>query len=528
MFETQSMRKIGMLALAGLLAGALGCRQELPVNFESNLVHAHKYEMTQGVPMDQVVEDTDWALERLFGTPDHPKLPELSDPEATELVQSVVSLERLESVAGPVQIEGDQVLAGAYRQHCATCHGDTGNGRGPAGAALNPYPRDYRMGIFKFKSTTRDAKPTKEDLARVIRHGIPGSGMVPIPGITEEEIQSLVDYVIYLSWRGQVERQIMDAAIFDLDLAAGQRVIRPEFADLADTEIDPLSEEEEALVDALEEKLETALLDALTPQVQEANPEADEEELAELVEEELDYLPVAEREALTEQVLVDLASQAELDAWKHHQQLERKEMFEENWSYIEESVISVAESWLEAEEEVTELVEAGEIPVPQDRAEFAAMMKGPEAAALTASVERGRELFLSEAVGCSKCHGKAGRGDGQTEDYDDWTKDWTVNVGLDPKNTDKLVPLMARGALKPQNIKPRNFAEGVFRGGSAPQHLFRRIANGIAGTPMPAASEIEGTFEKRDIWHLINFVRSLEELKPSEGADQLADAAPAA
>ncbi len=107
---------------------------------------------------------------------------------------------------------------------------------------------------------------------------------------------------------------------------------------------------------------------------------------------------------------------------------------------------------------------------------------------------------------CAKCHGKEGRGDGPQQDYDDWTKEWTLRIGIDPSDYDAQVPLIARGALPPRKISPRDFRQGEFRGGSAPEQIYRRIAVGIDGTPMPAA-----TIPPEEIWHLVNFVRSLAE-----------------
>jgi mono/diheme cytochrome c family protein len=120
------------------------------------------------------------------------------------------------------------------------------------------------------------------------------------------------------------------------------------------------------------------------------------------------------------------------------------------------------------------------------------------------SVKKGKEIFLSEQAACAKCHGIEGRGDGQNQDYDDWTKEWTLRIDIDPNDAAEQVPLIARGALPPRKIVPRDFREGLFRGGSEPEHIYRRIAAGIDGTPMPAAS-----IPPEDIWHLVNFVRSL-------------------
>ncbi|MEM9827834.1 MAG: hypothetical protein AAF958_14680, partial [Planctomycetota bacterium] len=99
---------------------------------------------------------------------------------------------------------------------------------------------------------------------------------------------------------------------------------------------------------------------------------------------------------------------------------------------------------------------------------------------------------------------------GQRGDYDDWTKDWTTKIRIKPDNREALVPLLARGAMEPKNILPRNFSEGIFRGGKSSKELYRRITQGIDGTPMPALTFVDGEVERDDVWHLINFIRSRE------------------
>ncbi len=37
-----------------------------------------------------------------------------------------------------------------YQQHCAICHGEKGRGDGLAGKALNPPPRDFSKGQFRY------------------------------------------------------------------------------------------------------------------------------------------------------------------------------------------------------------------------------------------------------------------------------------------------------------------------------------------------------------------------------------------
>lgn len=410
------------LILAAVAAVVLtGCRQEAPVMFEPNLVQSMKYTVREGLPMDQASQDALWIVNRMFGTPDQPTLPQvvLDDQD----LSSIVSMEHLEQAAGPADASG----RGLYRKHCAICHGVTGDGRGGETAVQLPvYPRDYRKGIFKFKSTPRGAKPTHEDIAFVIRNGITPAGMVKIPELSEDEIKALTDYVIYLSWRGELERRLLDDVYYeDIDVASGERLINTGYANS--------SNEDE------------------------------------------------------------------------------KSTFEEQWGYAQDHLVEIGESWLDAPDQVVEVPEPPtDLPVPADYDEFVKLSEGDQADALAKSVAHGRELFASKVTGCSKCHGETGKGDGQNTDYDDWTKDWTTTIGLKPEDRESLIPLLARGALPPKNAKPRNFSDGLFHGGGSPQALYRRITQGIDGTPMPAATFVPGEFEADDVWDLINFIRSLK------------------
>src|SRR5262249_34528471 len=105
------------------------------------------------------------------------------------------------------------------------CHGTTGDGLGPTAFILNPYPRDYRQGKFKFKSTERASKPTEYDLEMLLRNGVPGTAMPSFDLLPEPQIKALVEYVKYLSLRGQTEIGII-AAMADLSEGASLEVTR--------------------------------------------------------------------------------------------------------------------------------------------------------------------------------------------------------------------------------------------------------------------------------------------------------------
>ncbi|CAN5913251.1 hypothetical protein BH23PLA1_BH23PLA1_13560 [soil metagenome] len=108
-----------------------------------------------------------------------------------------------------VPIAGGQAL---YRRHCMHCHGVTGDGDGPTAPFLYPRPRDYRRGMFKF-TMTNSGKPTRDDLRRTVLQGLHGTSMPAFEALmTRQEIEQVIDYVIFLSMRGEFQYQLADIA----------------------------------------------------------------------------------------------------------------------------------------------------------------------------------------------------------------------------------------------------------------------------------------------------------------------------
>lgn len=90
-----------------------------------------------------------------------------------------------------------------FATNCQTCHGATGKGDGPASYLLFPKPRDFTAGLYRFKSTYNDEPPAKADLERTIRNGIARTAMPAFNGVlTDEQIASLIDYVLSLNSKG--------------------------------------------------------------------------------------------------------------------------------------------------------------------------------------------------------------------------------------------------------------------------------------------------------------------------------------
>jgi len=46
-----------------------------------------------------------------------------------------------------------------YKEYCASCHGNSGDGNGELSYLVYPKPRDFTSGLFKIKSTSAGAPP---------------------------------------------------------------------------------------------------------------------------------------------------------------------------------------------------------------------------------------------------------------------------------------------------------------------------------------------------------------------------------
>ncbi len=357
-----------------------GCSAWRPVEFSLNTEGRDPTEISPA--QEEAIVET---LARLFGTPDEPKVPD------------GVGLrpELLQAAAGPIGSDAEGNRWGLYRQHCAACHGTSGDGAGPAAALLDPYPRDFRNGVFKYTSTPSGAKPVREDLRRALSVGNADTGMPSFVTLPEQEIEALVEYVKYLSIRGETELYLLQLVV---------------------------------------------------------NEDA--------------YLPL-------DMELV-----------------------------MEEGVLWTADFWAEPSE-APEAREAPEtVVVPPDPPPTNTRQQ------LAGSIAAGRELFLSENAKCFQCHGREGKGDGeQSELYDDW-------------NTGKLKKDPACFRLPIQRLRPRDFTHETFRGGERPIDVYWRVHTGINGTPMPPAGPglgSAGTLTPEEIWHAVNYVRSLGPLKAATG-----------
>lgn len=307
-------------------------------------------------------------------------------------------------------VAGHQLRHGRklYARHCQHCHGISGDGNGSTAKYLNPLPRDYRLGVFKFTSTKTGAKPTRDDLRRVVGQGIPGTYMPAfVPMLKDQELTAIVEYVRWLAMRGEVERQLLTA-------------FRTNFsADRAKRE----AKDTGGKASEIEKQIDAQLNDFLKS----TSAESDESFTA-----------------LLKEVSDDLV-----------------------------------EKWMAIEEEGSAVIPA--LPRVADNEE---------------SRERGKKLFFGNRANCVACHGAVGRGNGaQTEAFNEH-----------PVTKEKyLVPGLHDDWGQP--IKPRDLTRGIYRGGRRPIDIYRRVSEGIKGTPMPGGQK--GGLKPDEIWDLVNYVLSI-------------------
>jgi mono/diheme cytochrome c family protein len=101
----------------------------------------------------------------------------------------------------PAALAAGDAAAGKalFEANCMSCHGPKGKGDGPVGQALNPRPRDFSKGEFKF-DTDKDGKTgTDADLMNVIHNGAAAYGgsplMAPWPTLSEADRHNLIAYI---------------------------------------------------------------------------------------------------------------------------------------------------------------------------------------------------------------------------------------------------------------------------------------------------------------------------------------------
>ena len=76
-----------------------------------------------------------------------------------------------------------------YQANCSTCHGVNLDGKGPAGAALQPPPASFKSTEFWSDHDTKAVKAA-------IKNGSPGTAMMAFAHLPDEDIDAIVSYLV--------------------------------------------------------------------------------------------------------------------------------------------------------------------------------------------------------------------------------------------------------------------------------------------------------------------------------------------
>lgn len=77
----------------------------------------------------------------------------------------------------------------SYATNCLMCHGEKGDGNGPAGAVMNPKPRNFATDKFKQGDKA-------EQVFKTISEGVKGTAMAGFGHLSEDDRWALTHYVL--------------------------------------------------------------------------------------------------------------------------------------------------------------------------------------------------------------------------------------------------------------------------------------------------------------------------------------------
>ncbi len=97
-----------------------------------------------------------------------------------------------------------------FARNCAQCHGERGDGKGPA--QLSIPARYFGADPFKFTTTTGTKVPTDATLVATLKRGIHGSSMPSFDTLRDDELEALVGHVRPLARKGRYEALYKKAA----------------------------------------------------------------------------------------------------------------------------------------------------------------------------------------------------------------------------------------------------------------------------------------------------------------------------
>jgi cytochrome c oxidase cbb3-type subunit 2 len=103
----------------------------------------------------------------------------------------------------PQQVERGREV---YGRRCVGCHGEQGDGNGPAATFLDPRPRNFTIGSFKFRTTPSGSLPTDGDLYRTLTRGVRFTAMPTWHELPDKDRVAVIAFIKTFSSRWKEER----------------------------------------------------------------------------------------------------------------------------------------------------------------------------------------------------------------------------------------------------------------------------------------------------------------------------------
>lgn len=82
-----------------------------------------------------------------------------------------------------------------YERYCISCHGAEGDGQGEFAEWISPKPRDFRQGMFKWRSTPSGSLPADADLEKTLENGTYGTHMPAWYVLGHREHREVIAYL---------------------------------------------------------------------------------------------------------------------------------------------------------------------------------------------------------------------------------------------------------------------------------------------------------------------------------------------
>jgi len=368
-----------------------------------------------------------------------------------------------------------------YRVHCLHCHGVPGDGRGPTAKWINPHPRDFRSGTFKFQSVDQASGktrvPARGDLVRTLRQGIEGTAMPTFSLLKDEELEALVSYVIHLSIRGEAEKNTL---VYGFTLQAG--TLKPgapvkddvkTYAEIAAKRWLESSSPDVA-IKVTKYPYRDDDMNALKASVKRgqaiftAKPSA---EISKELEGKLKDGILRELEDAAQTKKFEDAEQKKLNAAIEKK---KKEALAKDPKITKDALEAVYPD--DKEVEATKLTDKEKESLKLTAQEKAAAVEAGKGGADKQAVDRAKSMLTG--ANCVSCHKNYGRE--ALYRFDEW------------------------GTL----VRPNNLAIGNLRGGKRPVDIYYRVHSGINGSGMtPFGSTFKG--HEYLIWDVVNFVQAM-------------------